>query len=454
MKIILIVPHIGRKPSEKYVRTWMMEPLPIATIAGLTPKDVELKFVDERIGEQINFDESADLVGINAEAYTAKRAYEISAEFHKRGIKTIIGGYHAMLMPHEIKKYAHSVMTGSAEDVWEEVIEDCKKGELKREYTPKPLSKINFKLPDRSIFKDKNYLKLKCVETGRGCPFDCEFCSISTATNSKFISKPIDLIIEDIKSTGSKVIFFVDDNIGGDIKHTKELLRRLIPLKIRWISQGSLNMAKDEELLQLLQASGCAGILIGFESLKKESLEKMNKKFMINMMEKNEIEALIKKIHSYNIGIYGTFIFGYETDSIEDFEETVNFAINNKLFIAAFNHLMPFPGTALYNNMKRDGMLVGDPWWLNPEYRFNDIPYITNHIDNAEVREVCLRAREQFYTVSSIFKRAKNHKGNLNSLRKIFSYFSINFMIRKEIKEKNGLPLGNENRWLEELYGI
>ena len=452
MKIILIVPHIGRKSSDKYVRTWMIEPLPIATIAGLTPKDIELKFIDERIGEKIDFDEYADLVGINVEAYTAKRAYEISAEFQKRGVKSIVGGYHAMLMPHEVKKYAYSVMKGSAEDVWEEVIEDCKRGELKREYAPKPLQQIKFRMPRRDIFEGKNYLKLKCVETGRGCPFDCEFCSVASATNSKFIAKPIDLIIEDIKETGSKVIFFVDDNIVGDIKHTKELLRQLIPLNIKWISQGSLNMAEDEELLQLMKESGCAGILIGFESFKKESLKKMGKNFMVKMIEQDKIEGLIQKIHSYGIGIYGTFIFGYETDSIADFEASVEFAIDNGIFIGAFNHLMPFPGTKLYQNMKRDGILIGDPWWLNPSYRFNDIPYHTEHIESREVREVCLRARKRFYSLSAIFKRAKNRQGNLNTLRKIVGYFSINFMLRKEIDEKDGLPLGNESRWLEELY--
>ncbi len=452
MKIILIVPHIGRKSSDKYVRTWMIEPLPIATIAGLTPPEVELKFIDERIGEKIDFDEFSDLVGINVEAYTAKRAYEISAEFAKRGVKSIIGGYHAMLMPHEVKQYAHSVMKGSAEDVWEDVIEDCKKGELKREYEPKPLKEIKFRLPRRNIFEGKNYLKLKCVETGRGCPFDCEFCSVASATNSKFIAKPIDLIIEDIKQTGSKVIFFVDDNIVGDIKYTKELLRQLIPLKIKWISQGSLNMAEDEELLQLMQESGCAGILIGFESLKKESLKKMGKNFMVSMIEKDEIEGHIKKIHSYNMGIYGTFIFGYDTDLAEDFEASVEFAIDNGLFIGAFNHLMPFPGTKLYYNMKRDGILLGDPWWLNPTYRFNDIPYKTEHIESEEIREVCLRARRRFYSISAIFKRARNRRGNLNSIRKFIGYFSMNFMLRKEIDEKDGLPLGNDDRWLKALF--
>ena len=452
MKILLIVPRIGRELSDKYIRTWMIEPLPIATIAGLTPLDVELKFIDERIGEQIDFDASVDLVGINVETYTAKRAYEISAEFAKRGVKSIIGGYHAMLMPDEVKKYAYSVMKGSAEDVWEKVIEDCKRGELKREYEPRPMQEIQFKLPRRDIFEGKNYLKLKCVETGRGCPFECEFCSVASVTNSKFIAKPIDLIIEDIHQTGSKVIFFVDDNIVGDIKRTKELLRRLIPLKIKWISQGSLNMAEDEELLQLMKESGCAGILIGFESLKKESLKKMGKNFMVKMVEQKRIEGLIQKIHRHNIGIYGTFIFGYETDSIEDFEASVKFAIDNGIFMGAFSHLMPFPSTKLYYNMKRDGMLLGDPWWLNPNYRFNSIPYKTKHIESREVGEVCLKARREFYSISSIFKRAKNHRGNLNSIRKFIGYFYINFMLRKEIDDKDGLPLGNEDMCLEELF--
>lgn len=442
MKTTLIIPHVGRKSAEKYVRTWQMEPLPIATLAGLTPPDVELRFFDERL-EPINFDDPTDLVGINVEAYTAKRAYEIAAEYHRRGVPTILGGYHVMLMPEEACQYADSILPGYAEGVWEQVIRDAENGQLKSRYEPLPMSEIIFALPRRDILQGREYLAINCVETGRGCTFNCNFCSIAAANHSRFAPRPIDLILRDVASLNHRTVFFVDDNIVGNFKHAKALLKELIPLKIRWMSQGSLNVAHDEEMLGLMADSGCLGILVGFESLKPQSLHLMNKGFMTTMGDPG---VLIDRLHAHGIAIYGTFIYGYESDTEEDFERTVDFAIKHGIFMGAFNHLMPFPGTPLYQQFRSEGKLVSDAWWLEPDFRFNDVPFYPGHTSREEIREVCLRARKRFYSLPSILKRATNVRGNLNSIAKITGYATLNTMLRQEIDEKNALPLGNENR--------
>ncbi|NTW14492.1 MAG: B12-binding domain-containing radical SAM protein [Candidatus Moranbacteria bacterium] len=439
MKITLIVPQVGRKSVDKYVRTWQMEPLPIATLAGLTPQEVEIRFFDERV-ETIDFDDPTDLVGINVETYTAKRSYEIAAEYRKRNVPTILGGYHVMLMPHEAGRYADSILTGYAEGVWEQVLKDAETGRLLPRYDPLPLSEIEFSLPRREILEGKPYLAVSCVETGRGCTFNCNFCSIAAATCSQFVLRPIDLVLRDIETLKHRTIFFVDDNIVGNFKHTKELLRALIPLKIKWMSQGSLNVAQDEEMLRLMADSGCLGILVGFESLKQESLRLMDKGFMTAM---GDVGKSIDRLHAYGIGIYGTFIFGYESDTEEDFERTVDFAIEHGIFMGAFNHLMPFPGTPLYKRLESEGRLTSEAWWLEPGFRFNDVPFHPKHVTGEEIREICLRARRRFYGIPSILKRARNISGNLNSFAKIGGYVTLNAMLRKEIGEKNGLPLGN-----------
>ncbi|MBP9749177.1 MAG: B12-binding domain-containing radical SAM protein [Candidatus Pacebacteria bacterium] len=441
MKVTLIIPHVGRKSVNEYVRTWQMEPLPIATLAGLTPRDVEMRFFDERI-EDIDFDDPTNLVGINVEAYTAKRAYEIAAEYRKRGVHTILGGYHVMLMPHEALQYADSILAGYAEGVWETVLRDAEHGRLKRRYDSIPLSEIEFTLPRRDILQSNKYLPISCVETGRGCPFACNFCSIAAATHSQFKARPVDLIVQDIKSLKHKTVFFVDDNIVGNFKHAKTLLRALIPLKIKWMGQGSLNVARDEEMLQLMADSGCIGILVGFESLKQESLRLMDKDFMTTIEDTPEF---IRRLHAHGLAIYGTFIFGYETDTPEDFAQTVDFAIKHGIFMGAFNHLMPFPGTPLYRQFEREGRLISDAWWLEPDYRFNDVPFTPKHVSREDVRRVCLKARRKFYSIPSIIKRARNVRGNLNSIAKIWGYVFLNSMLRKEIGEKDGLPLGNSN---------
>jgi radical SAM superfamily enzyme YgiQ (UPF0313 family) len=249
MRILFVTPHVGRKSNMRYVRTWQMEPLTIATLAALTPQDIEIEYVDERLGERIDFTTPRDLVVITVETYTAKRSYEICAECRLHGLPTLIGGYHVMLMPEEAQLYGDSVMVGFAEPLWHEILSDAKKGVLKALYTQNRLVKYPFVIPRRDIFRERDYFNLHCVETGRGCPLTCEFCSITAVTSATYLARPIDRVVEDIQSLKGNNIFLVEDNFIGNKRHAKELLRALIPLNINWVGQGTLNMANDEELL-------------------------------------------------------------------------------------------------------------------------------------------------------------------------------------------------------------
>ncbi len=441
MKVTFITPHVGRKSANEYVRTWQMEPLTIATLAGLTPRDVEIKYFDERI-ELIDFDEQTDLVAITTETYTAKRAYEISAKFRARGIKTILGGYHVMLIPEEAQLYADSILVGYAEPLWEEIIRDAEKNMLKKRYVQQKHIPYEFITPRRDIFAGKPYFSLQCVETGRGCPLCCNFCSIAAATSSSYYSRSIDSVIADVASLKNKTIFFVEDNFFGNPKHARELCRELIPLKVKWVGQGTLNMAKDEKFLELLAESGCAGMLIGFESLRHDTLRLMDKQVNISM---GDYKKRVSTLHRYGIALYGTFVFGYDSESAKDIQMTAETAIELGLFIAAFNHLIPFPGTPLYKQFQKEGRLTDDKWWLSPEFRFGDVPFNPLHITADELHKECIKARKKFYSIPGIFKRARNVKGNCTTLKKGGTYFALNGLLRKEIGQKDGLPLGNES---------
>jgi len=448
MKITFITPQVGRKNSKEYVRTWQMEPLPIATLAGLTPPDVEIAYYDERV-EPINFDAPTDLAAITVETYTAKRAYEIAAEYHKRGIRTILGGYHVTLLPDEAQMYADSILVGYAEPLWEQVVRDAEKNMLQRRYTQDKKQPYVYGMPRRDIFQSKPYFKLSCLETGRGCPLCCNFCSIAAATASTYNARPIDSIVEEIAALKNRNVFFVDDNFVGNLKHARDLCREIAPLKIKWVGQGTLNMARDEKLLEIMAESGCAGVLIGFESLRHDTLRLMDKKLNVMM---GDYKKLIDRLHQYGIGLYGTFIFGYDSESAIDTVRTAEAAIDFGLFIAAFNHLLPFPGTPLYEQFRQTGKLTDEQWWLSPTFRFGDVPFHPKNMTAEELHELCLKARKKFYSFSGIARRSTNLKGNATTLKKATMFWGINGLLRKEIGQKDGLPLGNYPTRPQPLY--
>ena len=419
-----------------------MEPLPIATLVALTPDDVDITYIDERLGEEIDFEEFYDLVAIPVETYTAKRAYEISTAFCRRGVWTILGGYHVTLVPEEAILYATSICKGNAEGIWAGIITDARAGRLKPLYeTPLGVS-YPLVIPDRSIFGSRDYFKLSCVETGRGCPLHCNFCSIAAVTGSTYTSRAIDSILTEIASLKNKKVFFVEDNFVGNMRHMKDLLREIRAMKIHWVGQGTLTMARDEELLELMRESGCVGVLIGFESLNRETLLLMEKQVNIKV---GNYEELVKRLHRYGIVIYGTFVFGYDSDTLKNIDDAVKKAIDLGLFMAAFNHLVPFPGTPLYRQLVRDRRMKNDKWWLDPEFRFGDVPFRPKQMTAEELHERCLEARRAFYSYRSTVSRGfSNIKGNCGSIKKATTFLYVNHLLRREINERDGLPLGNE----------
>ena len=439
MRLTLIHPCIGRRVGERYIRTWQMEPLAPAVLAGLTPRDVDVKFYDDRM-EAIPYDEPTDLVAISIETYTARRAYEIATEFRKRGVPVVMGGFHATLVPDEVALYADSVVIGEAEGLWPQVIEDCRSGKLEPLYRAPKRPSLAGAIADRSIFLGKRYLPLGLVEAGRGCHFACEFCAIQTYFASTQTRRPPEEVIDEVQRMKKPLYFFVDDNITSNLDQAKELYRRLIPLKIRWVSQASINVAHDEELLKLLKASGCQGLLIGFESLNPENLRKMHKSF--NTM-KGGYEVALENLRRHGLRLYVTFILGYDGDSYEAVDDVVRFAERHRFYIVAFNHLTPFPGTPLYDRMKSEGRLLYDKWWLDPGYRYGMVPYTPAGMTADEVKEGCISARREFYRLGSIWRRSMDHV-NAGSLYMGAKFYMINWLIRREVTERRDYPLGDE----------
>jgi radical SAM superfamily enzyme YgiQ (UPF0313 family) len=248
-----------------------------------------------------------------------------------------------------------------------------------------------------------------------------------------------EVIVEEIMQLKRKrsLFFFVDDNIVAHLDPAKELFRALIPLNIRWVSQASINMTYDRDLLELMKRSGCLGVLVGFESLNDDNLRSMNKGF--NTARGGAAEA-VKRLHEHDLLLYATFVFGYDGDTLESFRNTVQFGIDNKIFMMAFNHCTPFPGTPLYERLEQEGRLLYDKWWLDDRYRYGQVPYKTA-VPPEVIQAECVKARKHFYGPRSILRRLC--RTNTPSLEMLRNYLFINLLLRKEASQREHYPLGD-----------
>jgi radical SAM superfamily enzyme YgiQ (UPF0313 family) len=441
MKLTLIKPNIGRMEHSLYVDEARMEPLPLGIIAGLTPPDIEVVLYDDRM-EPIPYDDPTDLVAITVQTFTARRSYEISAEYRKRGVPVIMGGMHPTLIPEEVAEHADSVYIGDAESLWPQVIEDTRQGKLQPAYkasigTPQPGI-----LPRRDVFKGKGYLPITLVQFSRGCRFACDFCAVSAFFRQTQFRRRVREVIQEIEAQERKHLFFVDDNLLSDHEAAKALFRELIPLKIKWVSQGSIDMTRDLELMDLMVKSGCLGHVIGFESIDVRNLHAMNK--APNLIDTFQAyKPQLEVLRDHGLQTWAAFTLGHDYDTPESIERTVEFALENRFTFAAFNVLMPYPHTPLYKRLHTEGRLLYDgQWWLHPAYRFNYAAFRPKLMSADELTEAGLDARAAYNSVGAIIRRAFDFKTNMRSLFRLGIYLAYSPLFRKETFKKHGIRFG------------
>jgi radical SAM superfamily enzyme YgiQ (UPF0313 family) len=438
MRLTLIYPSVGRKANKPYVRAWQMQPLSMAVLASITPPEVDVRFYDDRM-EEIPFDEPTDLVAISVETFTALRAYKIARQFRLRGVKVVMGGYHVTLCPEEARQEADAIVVGDAEPIWTQLLDDARHGRLRPEYRGLGRRTLNGIRPRREIFGNRRYQNISLVEFARGCNFKCDFCAITAFHGANQNHRPAREVVAEMESIASRRFFIVDDNIVSQPAKARELCREMARLRISWVGQASVHIAQDDELLELMVASGCRGVLIGMESLDPSNLRDMGKEW--NLAAGSYAESLAR-FRKHGLAVYGTFVFGYDQDDSESIQRSIDFAREQKLFLAAFNHLIPFPGTPLYRRLETEGRLLKPRWWLDDQGRVGEVTFQPKKVSPSELEALCLDARRQFYGWGSIVERMRDRRANASSLLMVGIYLGLNVNSHFDIDLRQGLQLG------------
>ncbi len=426
MKVAIIVP---RWPKESFwdVITFKFPLLSTSLLASLTPSPHEVKIVDESLSE-IDFEEEVDLVAITAITPLARRAYEIGDRFRERGVKVVIGGVHATWLPHEAKAHADAVAIGEADETWPQILRDAQKGELKPFYRQEERTNLaRLPIPRRDLLPRKGYLFHNLIQTTRGCPYDCEFCSVTALHGMTYRMRPIEEVEKEIQSLehSKAYIFFVDDNIVGNLAYAKALLTMLSHYRLRWVSQGPIHISENEEILSLLAKAGCHGLFIGFESLREENLRLMGKR--INRIK--TYEEAIRRLHESGIGVYGSFVFGYDYDDPSVFDEFLEFAERNRIEGAFLPILTPFPGTRIYKRLKEEGRILTEDW---SKYDMATVVFRPRRMTREELQEGFWKVNRSFYCIPSIFKRLF-HPFHFN--RRLIIFGPMNFGLWQAVKK-------------------
>jgi radical SAM superfamily enzyme YgiQ (UPF0313 family) len=371
MRILLVLPALEHlrvtKERPEPARRAMLRfsVLSLTTVAALTPPEHEVLLCDENV-QALDFDADVDVVGVSFMTALAPRAYEIAREFRARGKATVAGGYHATLNPMDAAEHFDAVVVGDAEGTWPRVLEDVKSGSLRRVYRPESLCDLSqAPIPRRDLTEKtaRHYVTTNAVQTGRGCGHGCKYCSITAFHRRTHRNRPLEHVLEELRPV-PRNFMFMDDNIIADPEYARELFRAMAPMKKRWVSQCSLKIADDPELLTLARKAGCRGLFIGVETISRRNLDSVGKGFNESSRHFERIAAIRKQ----GIGVIAGMIVGMDNDDKRTFERTLDFLKRARIDALQLNILTPLPGTPLYDEMEHHRR-VTDRNWSHYDFR-------------------------------------------------------------------------------------
>lgn len=417
----------------------------LGIIAAYTPSHYDLLLINEQNKEDV-YHEDVDLVGFSAMTCQIKRAIEIAKHYRERGVPTVIGGIHATVRPEDVYDHFDATVIGEGDLVWKLLLADFEKGELKKSYKSDVLVDMKNVPPFRHdlLYRKKTTLSHAIVQTSRGCPHNCEFCSVTNLFGNRYRTRPVKNVIEEIAGLKHKFIFFIDDNIMGNHDYAYPLFEKLIPLKKRWVGQASLNLSvKDLQLLKLAKKSGCQGLFIGIESVTKTNPHSKLGSFTLK-----QISEKLKILRDHGLIVNTSTIFGFDHDDKYCFEKTVEFLLKNRVAIGNFPNLTPYPGSALFTRFEKEGRMLHYDW-----EKYNN-HYPTFRLKNLTPEELIAGgywSSYYFYKAGNILKRLPAN------LRNIFKYSYMNYQynrITRSHKDKAHIvkmPPAMRKNWLKQF---
>jgi radical SAM superfamily enzyme YgiQ (UPF0313 family) len=374
--------------------------LPLTTVAGLTPSGHEVVICDENV-RPLNLDADVDLVGVSFMTALAPRAYEIAREFRRRGKTVVAGGYHPTLVTDEVARYFDAVVVGDAEGLWPQLVRDLEKGHLKPLYRhEKPRCLAETPLPRRGLTGQtaQHYVTTQAVQAGRGCRHACRYCSVTAFHHHTYRTRPLDDVLAEIERLERNFIF-VDDNIIADPHYARRLFEAMVPLGKRWVSQASITIADDPELLRLARQAGCQGLFIGVETTSAENLAAVGKGF-----NQSELYAQrLRRIRRAGIGVIAGIIVGMDGDTVNVFERTLAFLLETHVDALQLNILTPLPGTPLFEDFAHCGRIVHRDW---SKYDYRHVVIQPARMSQTDLQDGADWLYRVFYRLDRILLRA------------------------------------------------
>ena len=396
------MPEIIQKMT--FSRKAIFMPLNLAICAAVAPPGWDVEIIDENTLDQPHVPSAAgvDAVGIGAMTTQARRAYKLADAYRALGVKVILGGIHPSALPDEALTHADIVCKGDAEGTLPHALRDLDAGVAKPLYDWRDDPDAPIATPRRGLLNPKDYLVFNPIQTTRGCPHGCSFCTTPAIFGRRFRQRAIPDIIEEMRSAkeqfNSRVFIFSDDNIAGNHAWAMELCEAMKPLKIKWASQCDILISKSDKLLAAMRDSGCVGLILGLESPNPQTLARAGKRYV----QADEYIALIQKIQSYGIGLWGSFIFGFDGDTWRECRDTVRFAQRSGLCMSSYPILTPYPGTAIFDQFRKEGRLLTTDW---DKYNGATVVYQPTDMSVLQLRHAQLAAFNEFYSPRSAFRR-------------------------------------------------